>query len=144
MKMLLSALSAGLMLASCVPSTPQTRIDRNPQVFSSLVDKQKSLVERGELGRGMTRDAVFLAWGPASRIFQGSKNGKSTERWDYAGSHPVYSTNVYGSYGYGYGPYGHIHPAYGFGMGPDIAYIPYRIASVWFVDGHVDAWERVR
>jgi hypothetical protein len=142
MKKPLFALSVALMLASCVPSTPQTRIAHNPQLFSALSEKQKPLVECGQIDRGMTRDAVFLAWGPASRIFQGSKNGKATERWDYAGSQPVYHNHFYG--GYGYGPYGHIHPVYGFGMGPDVAYIPYRIASVWFVDGRVNAWERLR
>jgi hypothetical protein len=32
----------------------------------------------------------------------------------------------------------------GFGIGPEIAYVPYRIASVWFVDNRVDAWERAK
>lgn len=35
-------------------------------------------------------------------------------------------------------------PGLGFGMGPEITYIPYRVASVWFVDRKVDSWERAR
>ena len=81
-------------------------------------------------------------------VFQGSKNGKTTERWDYAGSRPVTVTNFYGGYGYGYGPYGpygrYGYSGLGFGMGPEIAYVPYRIASVWFVNHRVDSWERAR
>jgi len=150
MKNFLGVLSAGLVLVSCVPSTPQTRIQQSPQKFSALGEKQQALVQQGQISRGMSRDAVYLAWGASSGIFQGSNNGKPTERWDYAGSRPVYVTNFFGGYGYGgygyrggygaYGPYGYS----GFGIGPEIAFIPYRVASVWFVNGRVDSWERAR
>ena len=136
------------MLASCVPSTPQTRIQQEPQKFAALSANHQALVQQGQITRGMTQDAVYLAWNHPSGVFQGSKDGKVTERWDYAGSRPVQVTNFYGSYGYGYGAYGH-HGHYGysgvgFGVGPEIAYIPYRIASVWFVNNRVDAWERAK
>jgi len=54
----------------------------------------------------MSPDAVFLAWGRPSGVFQGSKNGQLTERWDYASTRPVQVSNFYGSYSYGYGGYG--------------------------------------
>ncbi len=138
----LTALAAGLLLASCVPSTPQARIQQNPQKFSALGPKHQALVQQGRIERGMTPDAVYLAWGAPSGTFQGSRQGKFTERWDYAGSRPVYVTNFYGAYGYGgYGPY----RRYGYyGFGPEIAYVPQHIASVWFVNQRVDAWERAR
>lgn len=146
MKNFLTVLGAGLLLVSCVPTTPQARIQQNPQKFASLGTKQQTLVQQGQISRGMSRDAVYLAWGAASGIFQGFKNGKPVERWDYAGSRPVYMTNFYGGYGYGgygaYGPYG--YSGLGFGIGPEIAYIPYRVASVWFVNDRVDSWERAR
>ena len=92
----------------------------------------------------MSPDAVYLAWGHPARSFQGSRNGKLTERWDYAGTRPVPVANFYGSYGtYGYGPHGH-HAYSGVGFGPEIAYVPYRIASVWFINQRVDSWERAR
>lgn len=138
-------MSAGLFIASCAPSTPQTRIQREPGKFEALNTKHRSLVEQGQISRGMPQDAVYLAWGRPSRILQGSKDGKNTERWDYAGSRPVYYTNFYGSYGGYYGPYrGRYYRGYGMAIGPEVSYIPYRIASVWFVGGRVDEWERAR
>jgi hypothetical protein len=143
MKKLLTAVLAGLLMASCVPSTPQARIQREPQKFEALGSKHRALVEQGQIAPGMTADAVYLAWGAPSRVFQGSKNGKMTERWDYAGARPVYTSNFYGFYGRGYGPYR--RPGYyGYGLGPEVTYIPYRIASVWFIESRVDSWERAR
>lgn len=143
MKKLLLACSCGLLLAACAPSTPQARIEREPHKFEALTAKQKELVQQGRIDRGMPPDAVYLAWGSPSRVFQGSKNNRPTERWDYAGSRPVYTNSFYGSYGRFYGPYRR-YGYYGGGWGPEVAYIPYRIGSVWFLDNRVDSWERAR
>lgn len=142
MKKLLAALLAALAVSSCVPSTPQARIAQNPQVFAALPKKQQSLVEQGQIDRGMSPDAVMLAWGHPARSFEGSKDSKRTEQWDYVGSQPVYTSTFYGGYAYGYGHHG--HPAYASGFGPEVTYIPYRVASVWFVNSRVDSWERLR
>ena len=145
MKKLLIALLAGLAFSSCVPSTPQARIAQNPQVFAALPKKDQRLVEQGQVARGMSPNAVMLAWGYPSRRFEGFKDTKRTERWDYASTLPVYTSTFYGGYGYGHGPYGrHHYSGYGYGFGPEVAYIPYRIASVWFVNSRVDSWERLR
>ncbi len=146
MKGFYSALAVGLLLVSCVPSTPQARIQKDPSKFEALTASQRNLVEQGRISNGMPPEAVYLAWGSPSSIMQGSRDNKTTERWDYAGSRPVYTTNFYGSYGYARGPYGRYgrYGYSGFGVGPQVAYIPYRYASVWFVDGRVDAWERAR
>jgi hypothetical protein len=143
MKILMAAtLTVGVALSSCAPTTPQARITRSPEMFAALDRKQQELVQQGQLARNMSPDAVRLAWGPPERTFEGFKGGKPTSRWDYADTQAVYSTHLYGGYG-AYGRYGRIYGG-GFGLGPDIAYIPYRVASVWFVDGRVDSWERVR
>ena len=148
MKKLLVSLSLGLLFSACVPSTPQTRIQQEPRKFATLSASHKALVQQGQITRGMSPEAVYLAWNHPSAIYQGSKNGKATERWDYAGSRPVQVTNFYGSYGYGYGGYGgyghHGYSGVGFGIGPEIAYVPYRFASVWFVNQQVESWERAR
>ena len=141
MKRIFTVLLASLVFVSCAPSTPQTRIAKNPQQFAALSKKDQSYVLQGQLTRGMTRDAVALAWGYPSQRFEGFKESKKMERWDYIGTRPVYVTNYYG--GYGYGPYGR-HGYTGFGFGPDIAYVPDRYASVWFANDRVDAWERGR
>lgn len=143
MKHLIPALFAAVAFASCAPSTPQARIDRHPDRFAALSAKHQDLVRQGQLAPGMPPDAVLLAWGTPERSFDGSKNGKPTSRWDYAALQPVYTTNFYGGYGYGGYPYGRYYGA-GFGMGPEIAYIPSRVASVWFVNGRVDGWERLQ
>jgi hypothetical protein len=133
----------GLLLAACAPSTPQTRIQREPEKFEALGKGHQALVQDGRIERGMSPDAVYLAWGPPSRVLQGAKGNQMTERWDYAGSRPVYYNTFYGSYGRWYGPYRR-HGYYGAGWAPEVAYIPYRIGTVWFVDNRVDSWERAR
>jgi hypothetical protein len=148
--MLLPAALSAVILASCVPSTPESRIAAQPAMFEGLPAKQKELVRQGHIDKGMGTDAVYLAWGKASREYDGSEGGAATLRWDYNGSMPVYSDNAFGSYGYGwgygYGRYGRYgaYPYYGVGWGPEVTYVPYRRASVLFHNGKVFSWERVR
>lgn len=131
------------IVSSCAPATPQTRIQQRPQDYAKLSEKHKELVSRGEIEKGMSKDAVFFAWGrPAGRV-EGLWNGKSGERWDYEGSHPVMHNHFFGGYAsgvYGGGRYSGYHG----GFGPEVIYVPYVKASVWFVGGKVDEWERQR
>lgn len=143
MKILLVAISSALWVASCAPSTPLARIQRQPEKFEALSERHRELVERGQIDRGMSQDAVYLAWGSPASAFQGSNNGRPTERWDYAGSRPVFTNSFSGSYGNFYGPYRR-GGCSGIGWGPEVVYIPYRIGSVWFIDNQVDSWERAR
>lgn len=147
MKTILLPLFGALLFASCAPSTPQSRIEKAPEKFERLSPREKGLVQRGELSRGMSKDAVWIAWGSPASSYEGSKNGKPSERWDYTGSRPVYTTNYFGGYSSGYTRWGgHRYPysGYGFGFGPEVSYIPYTRASVWFVNERVDSWERQR
>ncbi len=143
MKRLALALFTAALVSSCAPATPQARIDKAPEKFAALPAKDQQLVLQGKVARGMSPDAVELAWGTPDRLFEGSADGKPMDRWDYLGSRPVAVTPLFGGYGYGYG--------YGYGpyqnyawAGPDIAYIPYLSASVRFIDRRVDSWERIR
>ena len=143
MKKIITALLAGIVFSSCAPMTPQARIAENPEKFAALGKKEQGLVQQGQIARGMSPDAVLLAWGAPGRRFEGYKNSKTTERWDYIGSRPVYSSFYYG--GFGYGPYGRWgYSGLGFGAGPEVVYVPYRLASVWFINNRVDSWERAR
>jgi hypothetical protein len=148
MKKIVTSLMAGLCFSSCAPMTPQARIDKNPEKFAALSQKDKGLVQQGQITRGMPLDAVMLAWGPPSRRFQGSKDSKKTERWDYDDSRPVYIAHFYSDYPYhigGYGPYDHSRfSGVGLGVGPEVTYVPYRVASVWFINDRLDSWERAR
>ena len=143
MKKILTALFVIPLIASCVPSTPQARIEREPQKFEALGKRHQELVRSGQIASGMSPDAVYLAWGAPAGVFQGARNGKSSERWDYNSSRPVTTVGFYGGYGYrSYSPYGQYGGYDGYGIGPDVVYVPYRSASVWFVENRVDSWER--
>lgn len=145
MKNLLLALAAGLLVVSCAPNTPQARIGKSPEKFAALNQRDRELVERGELRRGMSQDAVWLAWGSPGQTYQGTQKGKQAERWDYLGTKPVYSSWIGGGWGYspyGYGRYG--YSSLNVAFGPDVTYLPYRLASVWFENQRVEAWERLR
>jgi len=149
MKKILLMLMVALVASSCVPITPQTRINQHPEIFAALPQKERDLVQRGELAKGMSPDAVMLAWGPPSMRFEGYHQGRASMRWDYTGATAVYSEQFYGVYGspYGgrgyYGHYPHPYSAYAFGFAPELTYVPYRRASVWFVNNRVDGWERL-
>jgi len=143
MKQLVVLLMAGLVAASCVPLTPQARIQHHPQLFAALRPSERDLVQRGELAKGMSQDAVFLAWGPPAMNYEGYHQGKASMRWDYTGARAVYSDQFYGGYGY-HRRYANPYGAYAYGFAPELAYVPYRRASVWFVNKRVEGWERLR
>ena len=141
-----TALSA-VIFASCAPSTPAARIAAQPAMFESLPARQKDLVRQGQIDKGMGTDAVYLAWGRASRVYEGSEGGDPTLRWDYNATSTI-ATNSYGNFGpygwgYGYG-YGWRYGRYPYYAGPDVTYVPYRKATVLFRNGRVDSWEKVR
>lgn len=147
MKKLIPALLAGLVVSACAPSTPQARIDNSPGKFAALSHREQDLVRHGEVSQGMSEDGVLLAWGPPARVFEGSKRSKPASRWDYVGSRPVYTNFYGGGLGYGYGGYGRSRYGYttlGVGLGPEVTYIPQRMATVWFESHRVESWERAR
>jgi hypothetical protein len=144
MKVLLhlaAAALAALAFSSCATQTPQTRIANNPAQYNRLPEKHKRLVEQGQLTKGMSPDAVLLAWGQPERRSEGSAGGVSTMRWDYAGLKPVYNTGFYG--GYGWGGYRGYRRGYPYvGVTPSVSYVPERRATVLFRSGKVHSWER--
>lgn len=136
---LLLAGLAALTLAACQTANPATRIQANPVIFQSLSAEQQLMVQQGRICKGMTKDAVFLAWGkPAAAPLTGEKNGKRFERWVYTRSRAVPMDTFGGGwwgcdpwYRYGWGPYG----------GVSVAYVPEEIGSVTFENDRVTEWE---
>jgi hypothetical protein len=149
MKMFLPLVFCSALFIACAPSTPQARIQKYPEKFATLGKHEQALVKQGQISPGMSADAVIIAWGFPDRRFEGSSQSKTTERWDYATVVPVHSsTFVSGAYGFGcgrYSPYSRrgFHGGE-FSFGPEITYLPQRVASVWFIDRRVDSWERLR
>jgi outer membrane protein assembly factor BamE (lipoprotein component of BamABCDE complex) len=150
MRPLIPAAIACMLLASCMsygPSaaTPQGRISRNAGTYSLLSPEHRQLVASGKICEGMSKDAVKIAMGRPSRVMEESRHGKMRERWDYMRERAVPTSRVGISAGYGhgypyrYGGYGSCYP-----MHQDVAYVPYRVATVWFVNGRVDSWEQLQ
>lgn len=142
-RMLLLAMMAGLV--SCA-SPVERRITRNPQIYSALSEHDKGLVAQGKIQEGMSKQAVFISWGPPARIAEGTRKGQKYERWSYVG----YDSVVRSGYGFGYGGwrgrYGYYCDVYDpfFYGGPVVDYIPYEAGVVEFVNGQVSAWSAPR
>jgi hypothetical protein len=101
-RLFVRALTLGLatvvvVLTGC--STPQTRISDHPDVYQSLSHRDQMLVARGQIRIGMSRTAVWLAWGSPDRKIVGNMGGGPTETWLYI----YYATCAYYS---GCGPCG--------------------------------------
>lgn len=130
-----------LFAVSCAPKTPSYRISQRPEVYERLSEKHKELVSKGEIAEGMEKGAVALAWGSPSVQVEGLRKGKRMDRWDYRSSKPVVTNNFFGGYRYGgYVPYR--YSGIGAGFGPQVSYVPYRKATVWFINGRVEEWQR--
>ena len=100
--------TGALILTSC--STPETRISDHPDLYQSLSARDRALVSQGQIRPGMSRNAVWLAWGSPDRKIIANMRGHPTETWIYV----YYATYPYYPY---YGPYGPYGPGLGYSLG---------------------------
>lgn len=139
------SLIVGIFATSCSSPTPQTRIQKNPTLFQSLSPKEQQKAAAGEIDKGMSKSAVFIAWGNPDSRSSGHKNGSNFEHWRYSTSIPVYSNRIYGYNSYGWshcGRYGRRRgPWGGFGISPAVTYVRRTGAIVEFQNGRVVNWE---
>jgi len=153
-----SVAATTLFIASCASSTPQSRIEKNPTILESLPESEKNAVKTGNITAGMTKNAVFLAWGNPDRKFESFTEGEKLEKWSYTKLSPVYSQRFSGSFGYGHrrgfgrrrsfgrsgfrgGRFGFKGGHHGgFGIGTSVSYIPTPAASVTFKNDRVVSW----
>lgn len=102
----------------------QSRISNNPEMYQRLSATDQALVSQGQIRRGMSMDAVWLAWGTPEQKIPADVRGGAGETWVYL----RYATPP--SYGgpYYYGPF-------------DWSYIPpkfpYPSKGVTFSNGRV-------
>lgn len=82
--------TAAIVLSSC--STPQTRISERPDLYQSLSPRDQALVNQGQIRIGMSRTAVWLAWGTTDRKIIGNMGNGPTETWIYTyyATYPYY------------------------------------------------------
>jgi hypothetical protein len=128
-----------LTFTSC--STPQTRISDHPDLYQSLSSRDQALVSQGQIRYGMSRNAVWLAWGsPDSKVI-GNMRGHSTETWVYVYyvTYPYYYP-YYGPYGPGFGFFGDpfYDPFYYSLISPSI---PYPNKTVTFSNSRVMSFQ---
>lgn len=79
-------LVAGLLLAGCATtSTIASRQQERAAAYAALSPEFKTLVDSGQIRKGMTEDAVYIAWGkPAQTLQKEDQNGAATI-WLYEG-----------------------------------------------------------
>lgn len=102
---LTSALSGLLLLTGCV-STPQSRVDENPDLFAKFTAEQKETILKGEVDLGFTPEMVMLSAGVPDRKAKKRSSKGTFEVWTYFKYSPR-SIHGYGGYGryYSYSPY---------------------------------------
>ena len=134
----LSVITGLLILTSC--STPETRISEHPDVYQSLSRKDQALVTQGQIRLGMSRTAVWLAWGRADQKIVGNMGGGPTETWIY---------NYYATYPY-YPYYAPLDVYFGAPLFDPFCYswfpqsIPYPGKIVTFANGRVASFQYVK
>ena len=133
----LALATAALILTSC--STAQTRISEHPDLYQSLSHRDQALVSQGQIRIGMSRTAVWLAWGTSDRKVLGNMGGGPTETWIYT---------YYATYPY----YPHYNPLdiyFGAPLYDPFCYswfpqsIPYPGKVVTFANGRVASFQYV-
>jgi hypothetical protein len=92
--------ATALVLTGC--ATPEQRITDHPEIFQSLSPRDQELVRAGKIREGMSRDAVWVAWGTPDQKATGVARGRPVETW-------IYNEYTYANapYPYPYGPYGY-------------------------------------
>jgi hypothetical protein len=73
--------TAAIVLTNC--STPQTRISEHPDLYQTISPRDQALVNQGQIRIGMSRPAVWLAWGSPDRRIIANMGGGTTETWVY-------------------------------------------------------------
>ena len=88
------AASLVILITSCTAPSDR-RIQENPAAFSGLSEEHKALVRRGEVGKGMSKEAVKLAWGAPGRQTREELQGVFCDKWIYTGYVPIEGYQVY-------------------------------------------------
>ncbi len=81
-RLLPAGLLAGLLLvAGC--ATPEARIQRNPELFSSLSAEDQQTIKEGRVAIGFTPEMTRLALGDPDRVMTRTDASGTSEVWRY-------------------------------------------------------------
>ena len=81
-KFLLPVLAV-VLLASCA-STPESRIQKNPDLFNSFPPEAQEKIKKGDVEIGFTQDMVLMAKDKPDRKYNRRTAGGETEVWSYS------------------------------------------------------------
>lgn len=141
-----------ILLSSCAstPATKESRITANPDLYKKLKPNEQKAVQKGELIKGMSKDAVYLTMGSPSKQIEGYADGASFDRWSYNALKPRLRTGLSSHYGWG-NRYGFDHRCgrfgfnyHGIGISHGVSYVPTNYATVTFKNDRVSSWSRSR
>jgi hypothetical protein len=76
-----------LALTGCATSSIESRRRERSAGYATLAPEVKSLVDQGQIRRGMTQDAVYIAWGKPSQVLQQEDQRGAITTWLYHGSY---------------------------------------------------------
>ncbi|MCZ6672341.1 MAG: hypothetical protein O7C75_05310 [Verrucomicrobia bacterium] len=100
MKIPVIACLTGILIFSGCVSTPQSRVDENPDLFKSFSGGQKETILKGEVDLDFSEEMVMMAAGvPSRKAKKRSKIGDS-EVWTYYkySAHPIHGYGGYRGY----------------------------------------------
>ncbi len=83
-KTIFAILVGALAVGGCATrSTILSRIRERPEAYSTITPAMRAAVDTGQIMEGMTKDAVFMAWGKPSEVVQVEGPGGPYEMWVY-------------------------------------------------------------
>lgn len=74
-----------VLLAGCATSSIESRRRERATGYAALSPEFKALVDQGQIRRGMTPDAVYIAWGKPAQILQQEDQRGHVTFWLYHG-----------------------------------------------------------
>lgn len=125
---------AAVLLTGCA-STIESRKKERYNSYSELSPEQRATVDAGQIKVGMTKDAVYIAWGKPQQVLTSESQAGRNEVWVYLGSY----LQSYGYWGFRpfYGPYGYYQGPYFY---HDYLPVAYAKAEVIFEKDVVKQW----
>lgn len=83
----LTLLFAVVLMAGCATSNVASRKKERAAAYAALKPEIQTLVDQGQIRRGMSQDAVYIAWGKPSQVLQMEDQQGAVTTWLYQGSY---------------------------------------------------------
>ncbi len=126
---------AGALLSGCATSTIESRKKERYNAYTELNAEQRAAVDTGQIKVGISKDAVYIAWGKPHQVLVSESSAGKQEVWVYLGTY-LQSYNYWGFRPY-FGPYRYYHGPY---LYQDYAPVAYPRAEVVFEKDVVKQW----